>query len=324
MKTTIISTGAARFVRRSLACGMIILAALSLSFAAGVTPSNIGKTFTSPESAAQALATAAKAKDRTALREVLGPASEELEMSDKVQADEELTEFASAYDKSHRIVRESNTNATLEVGANQWPLPIPLVEKNGQWYFDTEAGKDEVINRRIGRDELEALQSVRAYADAQREYAGHDHDGSQVLKYAQKIVSTPGKKDGLYWPSEQDGSESPLGPMVAEAQGEGYLTKTSNSEQSGPRPFHGYYFKILKRQGQNAPGGKYDYVINGNMIGGFALVAWPADYGDSGVMTFMINQQGRVYQKDLGPSTDSIAKKMDAYDPDSSWKPSRD
>jgi hypothetical protein len=156
----------------------------------------------------------------------------------------------------------------------------------------------------------------------QREYAGRDRDGDGVLEYAQNLLSTPGKKDGLYWSPELDGELSPLGPLIAVAQGEGYMT--SNLEKSGPRPFHGYCFKILTRQGKHAPGGKYNYVIHGNMIGGFALVAWPADYGTSGVMTFIINQQGLVYQKNLGPHTGSIAKKMDTYDPDPTWHSSPD
>jgi len=164
---------------------------------------------------------------------------------------------------------------------------------------------------------------MRAYVDAQREYAGKDRDGDEVLEYAQKITSSPGQTDGLYWPPELNGETSPLGPLVAEAQGEGYF-KQSPAADAGPRPFHGYLFKILTSQGKHAPGGKYSYIINGNMIGGFALMAWPARYGDSGVMTFIVNQQGRVYQKDLGKRTASIVKGMKAYDPDPSWQVSQD
>ena len=294
------------------------------SIASAITPNN-GQAFTSAEGAAQALANAAKAKDRNALRSVLGAASEELQASDKVQGDAQLAAFAEAYDTGHRIIRERDGTSTLEVGVDHWPLPIPLVEERGQWYFDTDAGKQEIINRRIGRNELSALRTVRAYADAQREYASRDRDNDHVLEYAQKILSPPGTKDGLYWAPQLDGEFSPLGPLVASARGEGYL-KASNTTapQAGPQPFHGYYFRILTQQGKHAPGGKYDYVINGNMIGGFALVAWPADYGESGVMTFIINQEGRVFQKDLGSSTDFIARKMDTYDPDSTWMPSAD
>jgi len=177
-----------------------------------------------------------------------------------------------------------------------------------------------LLTRRIGRDELNTLETVRAYVDAQREYASRDRNGSQVLQYAQKFASTSGKKDGLYWPEELDGEISPLGPLVADAHEEGY----SKKGKVGPIPYHGYYFKILTRQGSNAPGGRYNYIINGNMIAGFALVAWPAQYGESGIMTFIVNQQGRVYQKDLGPRTGKLATAMKEYDPDSTWRLSPD
>ena len=193
----------------------------------------------------------------------------------------------------------------------------------GSGTFDTEAGKDELLSRRIGKNELSTLQSVRAYVEAQRDYASKDRDGDEVLEYAQKFRSTPGTKDGLYWPPDLDGEMSPLGPLVAEAQDQGYLTK-AKEESAAPEPFHGYFFKILTRQGKHAPGGKYDYVINGNMIGGFALVAWPAEYGESGVMTFIVNQQGKVYQRDLGTNTAKIVKKLSAYDPDKDWQVSPD
>jgi hypothetical protein len=196
------------------------------------------------------------------------------------------------------------------------------VEQGGEWAFDTEAGKTEIVNRRIGRNELLALQAVRAYVEAQREYAEHDHDGDGVLEYATKFRSSPDKKDGLYWPTGEDGEISPIGPFVAAAQSLGYLKNTDPS--APPEPFRGYYFKILTSEGTNAPGGKYDYIVNGNMIGGFALVAYPAEYGDSGIMTFIVNQQGRVYEKDLGTNTTKIAEAMMMYDPDKTWKVSPD
>jgi hypothetical protein len=211
----------------------------------------------------------------------------------------------------------------LEVGTNAWPFPIPLVRTTNGWQFDTQAGVEELLNRRIGRNELDVLGVMRAYVDAQREYASRDRDGDNVLEYAQKIRSSPGKTDGLYWPPELNGEVSPLGPWVAQAQSEGYLSEPRAAD-AGPQPFHGYLFKILTRQGKHAPGGKYNYIINGNMIGGFALAAWPARYGDSGVMTFIVNQQGRVYQKDLGERTARIVKGMSAYDPDTSWQASQD
>jgi hypothetical protein len=198
------------------------------------------------------------------------------------------------------------------------------VKKDGGWYFDTDTGKDELLNRRIGTNELGTIQVLRAYVDAQREYASSDHDGDEVLEYAQRLVSSPGKEDGLYWPPAYDGDMSPLGPLVAYAQEEGYSPELREEKEVERGPFHGYYFKILTRQGKHAPGGKYNYVVNGNMIGGFALVAWPAEYGDSGIMTFIVNQQGRVYQKDLGPATSKTAKKVREYDPDPTWKISSD
>ena len=211
----------------------------------------------------------------------------------------------------------------LEVGTNSWPFPVPIVKKDGRWFFDTEAGKEEIFRRRIGKNELATLEVMRAYVDAQREYASRDRNGDEVLEYAQRLASTPGAKDGLYWPPDLDGEISPLGPLVAQAQGEGYRM-AGKAQDATREPFHGYFFKILTRQGKHAPGGKYDYVINGHMIGGFALVAWPAEYGESGIMTFIVNQQGRVYQRDLGPKTDKLAAAMKAYDPASGWAVSPD
>jgi hypothetical protein len=198
------------------------------------------------------------------------------------------------------------------------------VKRNGGWFFDTDAGKDELLNRRIGNNELGTIPVMREYVDAQREYASSDHDGDQVLEYAQRLVSSPGKEDGLYWPPAYDGDVSPFGPLVAYAQVEGYSPELREEDETERGPFHGYYFKVLTRQGKHAPGGKYNYVVNGNMIAGFAMVAWPAEYGGSGVMTFVVNQQGRVYQKDLGPATAKIARKMSAYDPDPTWKVARE
>jgi hypothetical protein len=219
------------------------------------------------------------------------------------------------------LVDQSGSRKLLQLGDDGWPFPIPLVQESGRWFFDTEAGEEEILNRRIGRNESGTIQVCHAYVDAQREYASQDRDGDKVLEYAQKLASSEGKTDGLYWPTELNGQISPLGPLVADARGEGYR---KDSASDGPQPFHGYFFKILTRQGKNAPGGKYDYVINGNMIGGFAMVAWPAAYGDTGIMTLIVNQQGIVYQKDLGPGTAKTANKMTEYDPDPTWKESRE
>jgi hypothetical protein len=303
---------------------LLSAAALWLAADFSVNAAAIGKTFASPEEAVGALKKAVNSRDTNALAAIFGPAVEEIKSSDPVDAQNELAEFAEKLNASNHIAHASNDKFILEVGEDRYPFAIPIAQKGGSWYFDTEAGKDELINRRVGRNELEALNSVRAYVDAQREYASKDRDGDEVLEYAQKIISTQGKQDGLYWPVDDDpnGAESPLGPVFAEAQNEGYLKGPRNENER--QPFHGYYFKILTEQGKHAPGGAYNYIINGNMIAGFGLVAWPADYGDLGIMTFIVNQQGRVYQKDLGEKTDEIAENMKAYDPDATWKPSRE
>jgi hypothetical protein len=254
----------------------------------------------------------------------LGPGSEDLQNPDRIQATNELKTFSSALAETNHLVHVSDTLVVLELGDDLWPFPVPLVKTNGGWFFDTDTGKDELLNRRIGKNELATLPVMRAYVDAQREYASSDHDGDEILEFAQRLVSSPGKQNGLYWPPAFDGDLSPLGPLVAYAQAEGYSPESQDFDEVQRGPYHGYLFKILTRQGKHALGGKYNYVINGHMIGGFALVAWPAEYGDSGVMSFIVNQQGRVYQKDLGKSTTKIVQKMSAYDPDPSWRVSAD
>ena len=239
---------------------------------------------------------------------------------DVVQATEEYKLFVQGLTEKTQLVTNSASNITLEIGADGWPFPIPLVKRDEQWFFDTAAGKAEILARRIGMDETGAINVCNTYVDAQREYAGEDRLGDGVLAYAQFLRSTPGTHDGLFWPTNQQPGEelSPLGPLVASARVEGYqrTAKMLNDELA---PYHGYYFKILTRQGKHAPGGKYDYIINGRMIAGFALVSWPAEWGDTGVMTFMVNQQGKVYQKNLGPKTAKIAKAMTTFDPDDTW-----
>jgi hypothetical protein len=305
-------------MKTSLKLTLTLIAFLTL--ASWVQAAEVGTTFANPEEASQALAKAAGTRDRDAVRTIFGLATDEMVAADPVQAANDLEKFADAFQVAHQLTNKTDTVIILEVGKDNWPFPIPLVKQGDRWYFDTDAGKDEILTRRIGRDELQTLDTVRAYVDAQREYASRDRNGSQVLQYAQKFASTSGKKDGLYWPEELDGEVSPLGPLVAEAQEEGY----SKKDKVGPVPYHGYYYKILTRQGSRAPGGKYDYVINGNMIAGFALVAWPAQYGESGIMTFIVNQQGRVYQKDLGPKTGKLAADMKEYNPDPTWRLSPD
>lgn len=301
-----------------------LMLALAFSVSTTVLAADTGKTFPTPEDAVAALTAAVNAKDKDTLHDIFGPAAADIENPDQAQAAGELEHFAAALNATNQVVHDSDTRCTLVVGAKSWPFPIPLVKaRDGGWFFDTEAGKQEILNRRIGRNELATLQTVRAYVAAQREYASRDRIGNEVLQYAQKIISSPGLKDGLYWPTNLDGEISPLGPQAAEAEAAGY-GKTGQGAEGAPEPFHGYYFKILTRQGKHAPGGKYDYVINGNMIGGFALVAWPAEYGNTGIMTFIVNQQGRVYQKDLGLKTGKLAPAMDVYEPDSTWQLSTD
>ncbi len=307
-----------RFIQRG--CLALVLALVAPVAAA---PADIGKTFATPEEAVSALVLATSAQNGFDLRGIFGLAAADLQNPDRVQATNEFNAFTAALNATNRLVHESNTKCVLEVGADFWPFPVPIVKRDGRWFFDTEAGKEEILSRRIGKNELSTLQSVRAYVEAQRDYASRDRNGDEVLEYAQRLASAPGTKNGLFWSPDLDGEISPLGPLVAEARGEGYGMEAKEQE-SAREPFHGYFFKILTRQGKHAPGGKYDYVINGHMIGGFALVAWPAEYGESGIMTFIVNQQGRVYQRDLGPKTGKLASAMKVYDPEPGWSISPD
>lgn len=276
------------------------------------------KTFPTPDQAVTALVAAAKAKDTNGLTAIFGPTSPELASADSVQAGEAFAIFIQRLNEKVQQTNQSDSRIELQLGEDGWPFPIPLVKENGHWFFDTEAGAQEIVNRRIGQNELGAIQVCRAYVEAQREYAGRDRNGDDVLAYAQHLRSTPGTHDGLYWPMQPGQDLSPLGPLIAAARVEGYRRekKILGEEQS---PYHGYYFKILTRQGKHAAGGKYDYIINGHMIGGFALVAWPAQWDNTGIMTFIVNQNGKVYQKNLGVKTASIAEEMTIYDPDESW-----
>jgi len=276
--------------------------------------------FSSPQAAVDALKAAVEAKDTNALHAIFGPDAHGLVSVDVVEAAEERDLFMGRVQEKVNLVAKSDSKQELELGTDGWPFPIPLVKQDGQWHFDVEAGKEEILNRRIGASELGAIQVCRAYVQAQREYASVDRNGDEVLEYAQHLRSTAGTHDGLYWSMRTGDELSPLGPLVAQARGEGYRRQTRilTDELS---PYHGYYFKILTRQGKHAPGGKYNYLINGHMIAGFALVAWPAEWSNTGIMTFIVNQQGKIYQKNLGPKTASIAAAMTTYDPDPAWNP---
>ena len=274
--------------------------------------------FSTPQAAVDALKAAVEASDTNALHAIFGPAGHSLVSVDVVEAGEERELFMNRVKEKVNLVAESDSKAVLQLGADGWPFPIPLVQQDGQWFFDSEAGREEILNRRIGENELGAIGVCRAYVQAQREYASVDHNGAGVLEYAQHLRSTPGTHDGLYWSTRTGDELSPLGPLVAQARVEGYRQKTKilTDEQS---PYHGYYFKILTRQGKHAAAGKCNYVINGHMIAGFALVAWPVEWGNTGVMTFIVNQQGKAYQKNLGPKTASVAQAMTTYNPDNTW-----
>ncbi len=274
------------------------------------------KVFVSPEDAGNALQAAAKAGDQNALIAIFGPDSKEIIFSgDPVQDKKVMEAFASGYGEMHRWRKMADGAQILIVGADNFPFPIPLKKNNGgQWSFDTAAGKDEILARRVGRNELDTIEVCRAVTDAQAEYFSQPHDGQNTKQYAMKFISDPGKQNGLYWQSPDGQPASPLGPLAAYATSEGY-----NIKPAAHTPFHGYYFRLLKGQSQNAPGGARDYIVNGNMTGGFALVAYPAEYGNSGVMTFIINQDGALFQKDLGKTTKETATAMSQFDPDASW-----
>jgi hypothetical protein len=288
--------------------------ALLLGF---VATAQAQESFKTPEAAVEALGTAAKSDDsRKALLTVLGQGGADIVSSgDPVADDATRQRFLDSYDAKHQVTMEGDDKATLIIGQDDFPFPIPLVRKDDMWRFDTAAGRREILYRRVGRNELDAIQAALAYVDAQNDYADKDRTGAGPGVYAQRIVSEPGKKNGLYWPAAQGGDESPLGELVAQATAQGYRVGGERERA----PYHGYYFKVLTKQGPDAPGGALDYVVRGKMIGGFALVAYPAQYGNSGIMTFLVNHNGVVYQKDLGARTTEIAERMSAYNPDQSW-----
>lgn len=277
----------------------------------------VQKTFESPEAGVNALVEAVRANDLNMLRAILGPHSRRLVSSGDDVADAQNREaFLKAYGDANRIALEADTQATLLIGNDEWPLPIPLVKTGGRWRFDARQGAKEILVRRIGANELAAIQVCLAIVDAEHEYAAQTLAGDGVPHYAARFVSTAGNHDGLYWETQADEPSSPLGPLLAAAAVEGY----EKSEPSALTPYHGYYYKILTAQGADAPDGAYDYFVRGRMIGGFAVLAWPARYGASGIMSFMVNHEGVVYESDLGRKTHDVAAKLTSFNPDASWK----
>jgi hypothetical protein len=278
-----------------------------------------GKGFPSADAAAQALITAAKNDDVTGLIEILGPSAKSIVTTGDSVADRKSRHtFAARATQKMSLVPNhgSQTAKTLLAGKDGWPLPIPIIEKNGQWYFDTAAGKEEILTRRIGSNELDAIEVARGFVEAQHEYADQNRTADNAPVYAQKIISSPGEHDGLYWASSGENDESPIGEIVARAIAEGYTNRHD--------PYHGYYFRVLKAQGPHASGSEMSYMDNGLMTRGFALVAWPSSYGSSGIMTFLVDKTGIVYQKDLGRKTAELAGAYTAYDPDQTWTPVSD
>jgi hypothetical protein len=322
MKQSTQSTQSTRFYRlfaMTLFVGALnVLAADSQAPQANETQQNTTisqRLFASPDDAAKALQAAVEAKDKAALTEIFGPKVKELLTGDTVQDVNNAKRFAALMAQGYTLVKEGDDKVTVEVGTKNWPMPIPLVKSNEQWYFNTAEGKEEIINRHIGKDELHAIGVCRAYVTAQQQYASMNADASKGVRYAQKFKSTLGKMDGLYWAAENE-KPSPFGPLVAEANAEGYV----GNKGTGPHPFHGYFFRILTRQGEAAPGGSMNYMNHSDLTMGFALVAYPAHWDRSGIMTFIVNQKAQVFQQNLGEKTSRIAGALKEYNPDKDWK----
>ncbi len=290
------------------------------ALAADAAPANahplVQQSYATSDDAVEALVAAIRSADTKRIYQVLGPGSGKLIRSGDPVADEQArARFIAAYEKRSKIELDGDAKATLLIGDKDWPFPFPLVKSAGRWTFDAKSGAEEILNRRIGRNELAAIQVCLAYVDAQREYALTEGNSNGLHKYAMKLVSTRGKKDGLYWPTQEGEPLSPLGPLAAKAKQEGY----GKRDNAANEPYHGYFYKVLTGQGSDASGGAYDYVVDGKMIGGFALVAYPARWGASGVMTFIVNHNGIVYQKNLGKGTATLALGMTRFNPDTSW-----
>lgn len=296
---------------------IVIIAVVAFSLTVAAQDAKQEK-FKSPEDALGALIKAAKTNDTAKLLAIFGPQGKDIISSGDAVADSNARKrFVEAADEAINFSKLDDNTILAIIGKDACSFPIPIVRSDQEWVFSTYEGKQEIINRRIGKNELSTIQVSMAYVDAQREYAGKDHDGSGVLQFAQRFMSHEGRKDGLYWKAAAGEESSPLGPLFAQATNEGYTVRKPGEKH---KPYHGYYFKILKSQGSKATGGDLDYIVNDKMTAGFGLLAYPAEYGVSGIMSFMVNQQGIVYEKDLGPKTEDIAKATTKYDPDKTWK----
>jgi hypothetical protein len=299
------------------AIGLILAIMIFLNGCGHVPQAGVQQSFSTPEAAVDAMIEALEINDVEQLSIIFGPGSDDLVTSGDPAADRiRRKQFVQFFEEKNRLEKITEDRVILHIGDEDWPFPIPLIKADKDWQFDTEEGRDEIIARRIGRNELITIQVCLAYVDAQREYAMMDHDGDGFLEYARQFRSDPGKQNGLYWPETEGNPLSPLGPLLVAAESKGYDLFEKNEE---PDPFYGYYYRILDAQGKNAGGGAYEYVINGKMIGGFALIAYPADYGASGVMTFMVNHEEVVYQKDLGEQTEKTVQEINLFDPDETW-----
>jgi len=304
--------------RRSWGWHLLVAGMLLLMSALCFAQSGNEKTFASPGDAVLALYSAAKSNDVQASNAIFGSNAQKILSTGDAVADKNMVaNFVRRYDQMHRVVQEPDGTVTLYVGAENWPTPIPIVKNSsGQWYFDTEAGMKEILYRRVGTNENDAIDTLHTLVEAQREYASQPHDGSKTKQYALKFISTAGKQDGLFWKTDDSQPASPIGPLIADATTEGYT-----AQQGKATPFHGYYFRLLTKQGPAAKGGARDYMVNGQLTRGFAFVAYPSEYRNSGVMTFIVSQDGVVHEKDLGPDTEKLGAAMTEYNPDSTWSP---
>lgn len=308
-------------MRRTFAHPLRAILTAAVIGSAFVSPAAAQKAaaFASPEEAMTALLEAIKSTDaKDAIVKVLGKAGADIAASgDPVQDEARRARFLSSFDEAHALKPESESKTTLLVGKDEYPFPIPIVQVDGKWQWDTAAGLDQILTRRIGDNELSAIEVMRTFVAAQLEYAELPRDGNSI-QYARRLMSREGRKDGLFWPTREEEPESPIGPLIAKAQFEGYQTKASR--EGGEAGYHGYVYRILYSQGKNATGGARDYIVNDRMIGGFGLIATPSDYGNSGVMTFIVNQDGDVFEKDLGPGSSRAAQRIRIFDPDQTWK----